>query len=94
MDIEVIISAVLMVATAIFGGYLAKFKAIISDVRELIAEVSDALADNTITADEWADILAAFHALLANFNSSKQRKKALAFAKQANDKRIKRKAKG
>jgi flagellar motor component MotA len=87
MEIEVIISGILTIVAALFGGYLVKFKKIINDLREIFEDITSALDDNTITSEEWSEIKAAFTQLLSNFTDGINRKNVLKRVKKITNKK-------
>ena len=57
MDIWTIVSAVLGIVLAIFGGHLATLKQVVKEFEDIPKSIEDALADDKITVDELKNIL-------------------------------------
>lgn len=52
------VSLAVIVATSLFGGiYFTKFKAFVRELRELVDVFDDALQDDSITKEEWKQIV-------------------------------------
>lgn len=52
-----IVAAVLLLLSSLFGSKLVAAKGLLKEVRELLASISDALADNRVTKAEVGRIL-------------------------------------
>lgn len=91
METYQIISAVLTVVAVLFGGYLSSAKKAIKDAKDFMAELHEALQDNTITQEEWQELGAALGKIIGNFSSKQGRKNAVEGVKDVNKNRKQRK---